>query len=79
MLVAQHAPARLRHRLCAHVCPRVPVAFQDLHLRTPSDIVRATRAWRAWRAFRRPPPRRHVHSWMRRRRRTDETPVMGFA
>ena len=71
-LVYEHAvlaATRLRLRQSRHAVACLPRAgalrcFAHLHL--------ARRALRAWHAVRRP---RRVHSWVRRRVRTDDTPV----
>ena len=48
-------------------------------LRSWCEVRAAARAWHAWRAgARRPPARPLAASWHRRRRRTDETPVLSF-
>lgn len=78
-LVAQQASCRDRFAL-ARVCRDVEIDLSDLTLRTPVDVALARAAWRKWRSAGARNGRRRpvVHSWRRRRIRTDETPVLGM-
>lgn len=78
-IVAAHTrDVRLRtkvHRTLSHDM-HAATYVDDLRLRRRGDFLRARAAMRIWKHPRRARPR--YNSWVRRRRRTDETPMIFF-